>query len=307
MTVNRVQAIRSSVGGNRPAAGTRAPGELYTNWADLQLGCIDSSKNPIDLVAVRFFSAAATYVAGNYVVQGGNLFRAKATIPPGVFNTSQWDKVTSVADPIVGYLPLAGGTLTGPLTLAADPAANLQPATKQYVDNAISSWAPPAPSVPAGTVMLFWQAAAPSGWTKLTTQNDKALRVVSGSGGVSGGTNPFSTVMAQANVGSHALTLSELPAGISSTGTSANTTFYFGGSVNDYAPVCPAGWGAINESAGSGYIGPVLGGGSSVGQVNNAQGTVTLTATSTNTGGQGHNHAITMAIQYIDLILCSKN
>jgi hypothetical protein len=32
------------------------------------------------------------------------------------------------------FLPLAGGTLTGPLTLAADPAAALQAATKQYVD-----------------------------------------------------------------------------------------------------------------------------------------------------------------------------
>lgn len=31
-------------------------------------------------------------------------------------------------------LPLAGGTLTGPLVLAADPAAALQPSTKQYVD-----------------------------------------------------------------------------------------------------------------------------------------------------------------------------
>jgi hypothetical protein len=32
------------------------------------------------------------------------------------------------------YLPLSGGTLTGPLVLAADPAAALQAATKQYVD-----------------------------------------------------------------------------------------------------------------------------------------------------------------------------
>jgi hypothetical protein len=30
------------------------------------------------------------------------------------------------------YLPLAGGTLTGPLTLSADPAASLQPVTLQY-------------------------------------------------------------------------------------------------------------------------------------------------------------------------------
>ena len=33
------------------------------------------------------------------------------------------------------YLPLTGGTMTGALTLKADPAANLEAATKQYVDN----------------------------------------------------------------------------------------------------------------------------------------------------------------------------
>lgn len=36
----------------------------------------------------------------------------------------------------VPALPLAGGTLTGPLTLAADPTAPLHPATKEYVDAA---------------------------------------------------------------------------------------------------------------------------------------------------------------------------
>lgn len=40
---------------------------------------------------------------------------------------------------------------------------------------------------PTGTVSVFYQAAAPAGWTKLTTQNDKALRIVSGAGGGTGG------------------------------------------------------------------------------------------------------------------------
>jgi len=35
---------------------------------------------------------------------------------------------------VAGALPLSGGTMTGPITLAADPASALQPATKQYVD-----------------------------------------------------------------------------------------------------------------------------------------------------------------------------
>jgi hypothetical protein len=37
------------------------------------------------------------------------------------------------------YLPYSGGTMTGILTLAADPTATLQAATKRYVDNNISN------------------------------------------------------------------------------------------------------------------------------------------------------------------------
>jgi hypothetical protein len=47
--------------------------------------------------------------------------------------------------------------------------------------------------IPQNSVTLFYEAAAPTGWTKLITQNDKALRVVSGSGGGSGGTTAFTT------------------------------------------------------------------------------------------------------------------
>lgn len=44
-----------------------------------------------------------------------------------------------------------------------------------------------------GTVTVFYQAAAPTGWTKQTTHNDKALRVVSGTGGGNGGSTGISS------------------------------------------------------------------------------------------------------------------
>jgi hypothetical protein len=47
-----------------------------------------------------------------------------------------------------------------------------------------------------GTILLFYQASAPTGWTKVTTQDNKALRVVSETGGGSGGTTAFTTVFA---------------------------------------------------------------------------------------------------------------
>jgi hypothetical protein len=53
--------------------------------------------------------------------------------------------------------------------------------------------------IPAGTVMLFAQTAAPTGWTKSTAHDNKALRVVSGTAS-SGGTVAFTTAFASKSV-----------------------------------------------------------------------------------------------------------
>jgi hypothetical protein len=62
----------------------------------------------------------------------------------------------------------------------------------------------------SGTKMVFPQPAAPSGWTQDVTHNDKALRVVSGSGGGSGGSKALSaasvdnyTLTSPADIPSH--------------------------------------------------------------------------------------------------------
>lgn len=52
---------------------------------------------------------------------------------------------------------------------------------------------------PSGTLMIFQQTAAPTGWTKQTTHNDKAFRCVSGTCS-SGGSSAFSTAMATPSV-----------------------------------------------------------------------------------------------------------
>jgi hypothetical protein len=143
--------------------------------------------------------------------------------------------------------------MTAQLTLVGDPLAATDAADKHYVDSIGSVRYDIAQSlsggqqaqaqanmglghdIQSGTVMLFYQAAAPTGWTKLTTQNDKALRVVSGSGGVAGGTNPFSTVMAQAATGNHTLSRAELPSGILSNATQT-ITVYPSGNPSNYLP-----------------------------------------------------------------------
>lgn len=52
---------------------------------------------------------------------------------------------------------------------------------------------------PSGTKMLFQQTSAPTGWTKSTTHNNKALRVVSGTAG-SGGSSAFTTAFGSPSV-----------------------------------------------------------------------------------------------------------
>lgn len=124
-------------------------------------------------------------------------------------------------------------------------------------------------SFPPGTTLLFWQAAAPIGWTKITTQNDALLRVVSGVGGPhgGGGSNAFSAVNAQTVVGSTTLSQAQMP-------SHTHTSLAAGGG-SDYA-------GGSNYQSVYGNTGYAGGGGS-------------------------HNHAIAMSILYVDVILASKN
>ena len=105
-------------------------------------------------------------------------------------------------------LPKAGGTMTGPLTLAGDPAGDFQASTKKYVDSAVAG---AGGGIPAGTFMLFVQSAAPTGWTKQTTHNDKALRVVSGNV-VNGGVIGFSSFLGRTSTDGVTLSAAHLPA-----------------------------------------------------------------------------------------------
>jgi hypothetical protein len=131
-----------------------------------------------------------------------------------------------------------------------------------------------------GTVYLFWQTSAPLYWTRVTTQNDKMLRVVSATGGVSGGTNAFTTVFAQTVVGNTTITEAQLAA-------------HSHGGVTGSSPVLYD----LNAGATLSATGPF-------GVSSNQTHTHPISSDGSNSA---HNHSITMAIQYIDIILASKN
>ena len=145
---------------------------------------------------------------------------------------------------------------------------------------------------PSGTLMLFQQTAAPTGWTKQTTHNDKTLRVVSGAAG-SGGSTAFTSVFTSrtpsgsVSVSNAAVTLSEsqIPSHTHTfTVTEADDNNHSGNGNNS----------AANADAG-------------------INGSVTTAGTG---GGGSHTHnntasfsgtAMDFAVQYVDLIIASKN
>ena len=68
-----------------------------------------------------------------------------------------------------------------------------------------------ADPIAAGSKTLFYNTAAPSGWTAVAL-NDYAIKIVTaGSGGVTSGSVAYSTLFGRTATDSHALTLNEIP------------------------------------------------------------------------------------------------
>lgn len=143
---------------------------------------------------------------------------------------------------------------------------------------------------PAGTRMAFQQTAAPTGWTKDTTYNDRALRVVSGSV-TSGGATAFTTVFGSGKTtGGTSITQAHLPA----------VNF----NVTDPGHVHGMGINEVDSGHAGGGGFPVWGTGA--GAANTSSATTGITVGS---GGSGtaHDHTLSLDLHYLDLIIASKN
>lgn len=55
-----------------------------------------------------------------------------------IFDGTNWHAIPAESD-LAAYLPLAGGTMSGPIVLSAAPAADMQAATKKYVDDTLKA------------------------------------------------------------------------------------------------------------------------------------------------------------------------
>ncbi len=148
---------------------------------------------------------------------------------------------------------------------------------------------------PSGTVSVFYKQTAPTGWSAVSGQNDKMLRIVSqasAAGGTAAGTNAFSTTLATRPV--------SVTVPVSITWSVGAVTL----NVNTIPPHGHPANNGGNTSAAPGNAVTVVNPGSSTGNWGN---------------GGAHSHpvnytasgpwssSIDMRVQYCDVILCSFN
>jgi hypothetical protein len=152
------------------------------------------------------------------------------------------------------------------------------------------------PAFPSGTAMMFVQTAAPTGWTKSTTHDNKALRVVSGTAS-SGGSVAFTTAFASqtpagsvsisgGSVGATTLSTTEMPSHAHQYRSTANSAGNYGFSRLSNTNTAYNSTNNIIEATG--------GGGS------HSHGFTTPTGTFSGT-------AINLAVQYVDVIIATKD
>lgn len=152
------------------------------------------------------------------------------------------------------------------------------------------------PEFAVGTKMVFNQTAAPTGWTKVTSSNDVALRLVSGSVGT-GGSVAFETAFASQTptisqptassgaVDVHVLAVNELPSHLHY--IQVNTT---SGSAEIHK--AGSGSGAFNASSGA---------------VTVSHGGSHVHAFTQPTISQPTSSAINLDVSYVDVIISTKD
>jgi len=297
-----VSSFQTSLSGLTPSTATTGTVTLAGTLGPTSGGTGLTSYTTGDIIyasATNTLSALADVATGNALISGG------------VGVAPSWGKI-GLTTHVSGTLPVANGG-TGRTTNTAyavvcggatdggveQSIASVGTAGQVLTSNgagALPTFQAAGGGFPAGTAMMFVQTAAPTGWTKDTTHNNKALRVVSGTAS-SGGSVAFTTAFA-----------SQTPAGSVAISAISGTA----GATTLTTPQIPSHQHSI-PFATSGISGPTTG-------VSTA-GTKPAVNTGLQGGGGSHDHpfsftsgtasftgtAINLAVQYVDVIIATKD
>jgi hypothetical protein len=158
------------------------------------------------------------------------------------------------------------------------------------------------PSIPSSSITKFFMSGAPTGWTKLTTNNDCAVRVTSGTVSAGGSTSFSSTFVGKTATGTRNVTL-----------TASNNT-----AVNVISHSHPSASQAIYTS----YTGSPASGPAPSISVLTWPGVDGQSVTGSTGGSAGHGHSMTtpapmngpvtgatinFAVNYIDVIIAQRD
>jgi hypothetical protein len=127
-----------------------------------------------------------------------------------------------------------------------------------------------------GTAILFHQNVAPTGWTKDTTYNDRALRITSGTI-TAGGVQPSSACFARTVSDSAALDTNTLP-------------------YHQHQETCCANYTPADQVGSE-----IKGFADSTGPTSSSSYTIGSGA------GWGHSHGMDIRVQYVDCVICVKD
>lgn len=184
------------------------------------MGPIDSSLAGLSTFSVSSSNVSLTFTAGgggdvqNAMWRFTGTLLANITVSPTVGDATTyfngvyaWENVTTGSFTIT--VQNASGSVVLPQGrrgfLYANTANSIAP---RIVAIAGSATADP---VPAGSKTLWYNTAAPSGWTAVAL-NDYALKIVTtGNGGVTSGSVAYSTLFARTATDAHTLTVAEIP------------------------------------------------------------------------------------------------
>lgn len=245
----------------------------------------------------------------NTDIDGINLAEGMA---PGLVNNAIRELMAQLKDFQVGS---AGDPLTVGGNLAVTGTSNFT--------GAITMSGRLVDALPTGTKMLFQQTTAPTGWTKDTANDNKALRIVSGTAGT-GGSIAFTTAFGSQNVGDTTLTTAQIPVHSHTFSGSGNTgdAGGHGHTVNDpghnhaytqAAAISPGSGGSLGGGDGNLNTSislniPTRSTGISINAVGNHAHSFSVSGATGNAGsGNAHNHSIDLSVQYVDVIVATKD